>query len=162
MDIFSLTQPSTSATSTALRPEKILVVDDDKLHRSCLKEFLERRGYVCVEAQNGAKGLEVLRDQSISIIITDNNMPEMDGLTFIEEVKQEFPHEFLPIFLMTAEASNSVSLRAFKNGVYRVFEKPLDFQEICYAVDWVAKFDLHPPLTKRSSALLNESVEKMP
>jgi len=39
-----------------------------------------------------------------------------------------------------------------KKGVYRVFEKPLDFQEICYAVDWVAKFDLKPPLTKRSSA----------
>jgi CheY-like chemotaxis protein len=79
-------------------------------------------------------------------------MPDMDGLTFIEEVKQEFPNEFLPIFLMTAEVSNSVRLRAFKNGVYRVFEKPLDFQEICYAVDWVAKFDLHAPLAKKSSA----------
>ena len=153
MDIFSLTQPTTSVTSTALRPETILVVDDDHLHRSCLKEFLERRGYICLEAENGVKGLEVLRDQSVSLIITDNNMPEMDGLTFIEEVKHVFPHEFLPIFLMTAEASNAVRLRAFKNGVYRVFEKPLDFQEICYAVDWVAKFDLHAPLAKRSSAL---------
>ncbi|MDH5429129.1 MAG: response regulator [Nitrospirota bacterium] len=153
MDIFSLTQPSTSATSTALRPETILVVDDDDLHRSCLKEFLERRGYICLEATNGVHGLEILRNQSVSIIITDNNMPEMDGLTFIEEVKHEFSDEFLPIFLMTAEVSNSVRLRAFKNGVYRVFEKPLDFQEICYAVDWVAKFDLHAPLAKRSSAL---------
>ena len=153
MDIFSLTHQSTTATSTATRPENILLVDDDDLHRSCLKEFLERRGYVCLEAVNGVKGLDVLRQESVSIIITDNNMPEMDGLTFIEEVKQEFPNEFLPIFLMTAEVSNSVRLRAFKNGVYRVFEKPLDFQEICYAVDWVAKFDLQAPLAKKSSAL---------
>jgi CheY-like chemotaxis protein len=153
MDIFSLTQSSaTSSPGTSLNPEHILLVDDDALHRSCLKEFLEQRGYVCVEAENGIKGLDVLREESVSIIITDNNMPEMDGLAFIEHVKQEFPNEILPIFLMTAEVSNPVRFRAFKNGVYRVFEKPLDFQELCQAVDWVAKFDLHPPLTTKSSA----------
>ncbi len=152
MDIFSLTHSSsTLPQSTTLNPERILIVDDDTLHRSCLREFLEGRGYVCVEAENGVAGLDLIRQESISIIITDNNMPEMDGLTFIEHVKEEFPNEILPIFLMTAEVSNPVRLRAFKNGVYRVFEKPLDFQEVCHAVDWVAKFDLHPPLTTKSS-----------
>ena len=149
MDIFSLTQPSAADPDTALSPECILLVDDDDLHRSCLKEFLERRGYVCLEAVNGMMGLDVLRQESVSIIITDQNMPEMDGLTFIEQVKHEFPNEILPIFLMTAEVSNPVRLRAFKNGVYRVFEKPLDFQELCYAVDWVTKFDLHAPLATK-------------
>jgi len=149
MDIFSLTQPSVADPDTALSPECILLVDDDDLHRSCLKEFLERRGYVCLEAVNGVMGLHVLRQESVSMIITDNNMPEMDGLTFIEQVKHEFPNEILPIFLMTAEVSNPVRLRAFKNGVYRVFEKPLDFQELCYAVDWVTKFDLHAPLATK-------------
>ena len=149
MDIFSLTQPSAADPDTAMNPECILLVDDDDLHRSCLKEFLERRGYVCLEAVNGVMGLHVLRQESVSIIITDNNMPEMDGLTFIEQVKHEFPNEILPIFLMTAEVSNPVRLRAFKNGVYRVFEKPLDFQELCYAVDWVTKFDLHAPLATK-------------
>ncbi len=153
MDIFSLTQSSTvePAPVTIVSQERILLVDDDELHRSCLKEFLERRGYVCVEAENGLVGLDMLRQEPISIIITDNNMPKMDGLTFIEQVKYEFPNEILPIFLMTAELSSPVRLRAFKNGVYRVFEKPLDFQELCYAVDWVAKFDLHPPLSLKSS-----------
>ena len=73
-------------------------------------------------------------------------MPEMDGLTFIEHVKHEYANEIFPIFLMTAEVSSAVRLRAFKNGVYRVFEKPLDFHALCYAVDWVTKFDLHAPL----------------
>ena len=148
MDIFSLTHQSTAASApvTTLSQERILLVDDDDLHRSCVKEFLERRGYVCLEAENGVTGLDVLRQESVSIIITDNNMPEMDGLTFIEHVKYEFPNEILPIFLMTAEVSSAVRLRAFKNGVYRVFEKPLDFQELCYAVDWVTKFDPHAPL----------------
>jgi len=152
MDIFSLIQPSATAPATKMSQESILLVDDDDLHRSCLKEFLERRGYMCLEAVNGVKGLDVLRQESVSIIITDHNMPEMDGLTFIEEVKHEFPNEILPIFLMTAEVSNPVRLRAFKNGVHRVFEKPLDFQELCYAVDWVTKFDLHAPLATKSSS----------
>ena len=153
MDIFSLIQHSTApaAQIPTLSQERILLIDDDDLHRSCVKEFLERRGYACLEAENGVIGLDVLRQESVSIIITDNNMPEMDGLTFIEQVKHEFPNEILPIFLMTAEVSSAVRLRAFKNGVHRVFEKPLDFQELCHAVDWVTKFDLHAPLATKSS-----------
>ena len=152
-DIFSLIQHSTApaAQIPTLSQERILLIDDDDLHRSCVKEFLERRGYACLEAENGVIGLDVLRQESVSIIITDNNMPEMDGLTFIEQVKHEFPNEILPIFLMTAEVSSAVRLRAFKNGVHRVFEKPLDFQELCHAVDWVTKFDLHAPLATKSS-----------
>ena len=149
MDIFSLTQSSETVPDMPLSHECILLVDDDDLHRSCLKEFLERRGYVCLEAVNGVAGLRILRQESVSIIITDHNMPEMDGLTFIEQVKHEFPNEILPIFLMKTEVSNPVRLRAFKNGVYRVFEKPLDFQEFCYAIDWVTKFDLHAPLATK-------------
>ena len=154
MDLFSLTQHSTApaAKIPTLSQERILLIDDDDLHRSCVKEFLERRGYACLEAENGVIGLDVLRQESLSIIITDNNMPEMDGLTFIEQVKHEFANEILPIFLMTAEVSSAVRLRAFKNGVHRVFEKPLDFQELCHAVDWVTKFDLHAPLATKSSS----------
>ncbi|MCA9422478.1 MAG: response regulator, partial [Nitrospira sp.] len=63
--------------------ERILLVDDDRHHRACLKEFLELRGYVCSEAGNGMEGLEIIQKDSVSIIITDNNMPQMDGLDFI-------------------------------------------------------------------------------
>jgi two-component system chemotaxis response regulator CheY len=146
MAFFSLAHDAIpSVPDTALSQERILLVDDDNLHRTCLKESLEFQGYVCLEAVNGMKGLEALRDESVSIIITDNNMPEMDGLTFIEQVNQTYPHELVPIFLMTAELSDSVRFRAFKHGVNRVFEKPLDFRELCQALDWVIKFDLHAP-----------------
>ena len=122
--------------------EKILVVDDDQAHRTCLKDFLEIRGYVCLEAENGVQALQVLETQPVDMIITDNQMPLMDGLELIEQVNQDYSGETLPIFLMTAELSYPVRLRAFKSGVNRVFEKPLDFQELCHAVDWVTKFDL--------------------
>jgi two-component system, chemotaxis family, chemotaxis protein CheY len=156
MNILSLSHQPLLKTTPPTSPNKdrLLLVDDDQLHRTCLKEFLERRGYVCSEAGNGVEGLEVLQEESVSIIITDNNMPEMDGLAFIERVNHDYSHEILPIFLITGELSSTVRLRAFKNGVNRVFEKPLDFQELCHAVDWVTKFDLHTPhaTTKYPSA----------
>ena len=141
------TSPTRSALPYAQSP--ILLVDDDRLHRTCLKEFLHLRGHRCLEACQGKEALETIRQESVSMIITDQNMPEMDGLTFIQQLKQTYPNELLPIFLITAELSDSVRLSAFKHGVNRVFEKPLDFQELCQAVDWVIKFDLHAPSTKK-------------
>lgn len=138
--------PKTTPSKLPANKDRILLVDDDRLHRTCLKEFLEGRGYVCSEAGNGVEGLEVLQKEPVAIIITDNNMPQMDGLAFIERVNHDYSQEILPIFLMTGELSGTVRLRAFQNGVNRVFEKPLDFQELCHAVDWVTKFDLHAPL----------------
>ncbi len=146
MHIFSLDQDATpSASGAACNQERILLVDDDDMHRMCLKELLEFQGYICLEAVNGVKGLEVLRNKSVSIIITDNNMPEMDGLTFIKQINQTYPHKLIPIFLITGELSDSVRFCAFKHGVNRVFEKPLDFRELCQALDWVIKFDIHAP-----------------
>ena len=145
------TSPKPEAPKAPIK-DRILLVDDDQHHRTCLKEFLELRGYVCSEAGNGVEGLEVLQKESVSIIITDNNMPQMDGLDFIEQVNQIYSQEILSIFLITAELSHIVRLRAFKNGVNRVFEKPLDFQELCNAVDWVTKFDIHQSTTNKYSS----------
>jgi CheY-like chemotaxis protein len=132
--------------------DRILLVDDDHGHRTCLKKFLEARGYVCSEAGNGLEGLQVLQQEPVSIIITDNNMPQMDGLALIERVHHDYSQEILPIFLITAELSHAVRLQAFKHGVNRVFEKPLDFQELCQAVDWVTKFDLPPSNTTKCTS----------
>lgn len=147
----NFSQPQSLATPHL--KERILLVDDDHVHRTCLKEFLEGRGYQCSEAQNGLEGLQVLEKEAVSIIITDNTMPQMDGLAFIERVNHEYPKEILPIFLITAELSYTVRLQAFKHGVNRVFEKPLDFQELCHAVDWVTKFDIPPSTTPKTTSM---------
>ena len=102
---------------------------------------------------NGIEVLHLLEEHKPDLILMDINMPQMDGLDFIEQVNQKFSQDILSIFLITAELSHTVRLRAFKNGVNRVFEKPLDFQELCNAVDWVTKFDTpHSTNPKYSSA----------
>lgn len=151
--IMNFSQPSPKPTPPTSPPkERILIVDDDHSYRSCLKEYLEGRGYVCSEAGNGIEGLQVLEDESISIIITDNSMPQMTGLAFIERVHRDYSQEILPIFLITAELSHAVRFEAFKHGVNRVFVKPLDLQELGQAVDWVTKFDLPPSVTTKYSS----------
>lgn len=153
MKILNVSQYSPKpGTSKTPKKDRILLVDDDHCHRACLKEFLELQGHVCSEAGNGVEGLEILQKESVSIIITDNNMPQMDGLEFIEQVNHKYSQEILSIFLITAELSHTVRLRAFKNGVNRVFEKPLDFQELCRAVDWVTKFDHTPSTTPKCTS----------
>jgi CheY-like chemotaxis protein len=151
--MLNFSQPSPEPTTPkSLNKDRILLVDDDLQHRACLKAFLEQRGYECVEAGNGVEGLEVLQEEPVSIIITDTKMPQMGGLDFIERVNHDYSKEILPIFLVTAELSHSVRLRAFRNGVNRVFEKPLDFQELCHAVDWVSKFDIPPSTNSKNNS----------
>jgi CheY-like chemotaxis protein len=154
ISMLNFSQSSQKSTSPkSLKKERILLIDDDRPYRSCLKEYLESRGYCCSEAENGIEGLQILQEKSISMIITDNTMPQMDGLAFIERVTRDYSQEILPIFLITAELSAAVRFEAFKHGVNRVFEKPLDLQELGNAVDWVTKFDLPPTVsTKQSSS----------
>ena len=76
----------------------------------------------------------------------------LENVTVDVNGKIDFTDKILSIFLITAELSHLVRLRAFKNGVNRVFEKPLDFQELCNAVDWVTKFDIHQSTTNKYSS----------
>ncbi len=153
MSLWQGSRPSSQSSSDTVASNNwILLVDDNDSHRTTLKDFLELQGYSCIEAPNGIAALEVLRKTPISLIITDNHMPEMGGMEFIEHVNTEFSHETFPIVLLTAELSHEVRLQAFKNGVNRVFEKPVDFREICTAVDWVTKFGVPLPEHLRPSS----------
>ena len=130
----------------------VMTVDDSSSIRQMVSLTLSQAGYTMVQASDGVDALNKLSQNRVDMIITDNQMPLMNGLDFIEHVNQESNGEVLPIFLMTAELSYPVRLRAFKNGVNRVFEKPLDFQELCHAVDWVTKFDLPATATMRCAS----------
>ena len=85
----------------------VLIVDDSQVVRTSVRHTLERQGYKVVEAKHGREGISVLNGLSStdrpSMIITDVNMPEMDGISFIKEVKKTL-HRFTPILVLTTEA----------------------------------------------------------
>jgi two-component system chemotaxis response regulator CheY len=89
-------------------PKTILVVDDQKSIRALLANIFKVAGYDVVEAEDGEKALDVLSGgKKIDLIITDLNMPIMNGIEFIWEARKLSSHIFTPIFMLTTEAEKS-------------------------------------------------------
>ncbi len=86
--------------------KKILIIDDSKSLRSAADFTLKSAGFDTVQAGDGVEGLEALKtidEADIGMIITDINMPNMDGIAFIKEVKKT-KFKFVPILVLTTEA----------------------------------------------------------
>jgi len=115
---------------------RILVVDDDTAVRLLLRTVLERRGHAVVEAENGAEGLQYYRAAPTDLVITDIQMPVMDGLQMIKELRSAFPT--VKIIAISGEKSGLAAAQSLSQGT---FEKPLYMAEF---LDAVQKFASAP------------------
>ena len=116
----------------------ILIVDDSPTMRSSVSFCLRNAGYRVTEASDGKDALQKLRSiedkgQSLALIITDINMPEMDGITFISKVK-ETERKFLPILVLTTEAGESIIEKGRAAGVSGWLLKPFQPEQLLWAV----------------------------
>lgn len=103
----------------------IITVDDSSTMRRIIKNTLQKLGFDTVlEAGNGVEALEVMSKNSIDMIVTDWNMPEMDGLTFVKTVRQKDEYKDLPILMITTEAAKEDILTALRSGVNNYVVKP--------------------------------------
>ena len=87
-------------------PKNILIVDDSKSVRSVIGMTLKMGGYNTLTAEDGLHALNILKDpdtEQIDLIITDVNMPNMDGITFIKELKTMDKYSSIPICVLTTE-----------------------------------------------------------
>lgn len=82
----------------------ILVVDDSSSFRTVVKLALQKAGYTVVEASDGRDALGKLSANKINLIVCDVNMPNMDGLSFLKEVKTMAAYKFTPVIMLTTEA----------------------------------------------------------
>ena len=102
---------------------KILVVDDSSTMRRIIINTLARIGFTDVaEGEHGKAGLEVLAKGGIEMIITDWNMPEMDGLEFVQNVRAQ--NAALPILMVTTNAAREDIVQALQAGVNNYVVKP--------------------------------------
>jgi CheY-like chemotaxis protein len=93
----------------------VLVVDDSPLDRRLAQALLQRnRDFSIVVAGNGVEALEILHRLRPDIIVTDLQMPDMDGLELVGQVRSDFP--LVPVILMTAHGSEEVAVQALKRG----------------------------------------------
>ena len=104
-------------------PKTALVVDDSKSILSLMRKVLDVAGYNVITASSGDEGLQELNSgKQVDIVITDLNMPNMDGITFIWEIRKLPQHMFTPICMLTTESEQvnledgeSISIDAWIN-----------------------------------------------
>jgi two-component system chemotaxis response regulator CheY len=104
----------------------ILTVDDSASIRLTTKVTLSNAGYSVTEAVNGAEGLATAKGGQFDLIVTDLNMPVMDGLTMIEELRKLPAHMGVPIIFLTTESDADLKARAKAAGATGWLTKPFD------------------------------------
>jgi two-component system chemotaxis response regulator CheY len=104
----------------------VLAVDDSRTIRNMVTLALSQAGIDSQVAEDGVHGLEVLSQMSPDAIITDINMPRMDGFKFIEEVRKQDAYQGIPILVLTTESAQEMKLRARQAGATGWIVKPFD------------------------------------
>ncbi len=105
---------------------RIITVDDSSTMRRIIKNTLKRIGYgdEVLEAGDGKEALEILQNTDVDLIITDWNMPVMDGLTFVKHIRSNSKFDDVPIIMVTTEAAKEDIITALKAGVNNYIVKP--------------------------------------
>lgn len=104
---------------------KILVVDDFSTMRRIVKGILGQLGFKnIVEAENGAEALEIVQKGGIDFVVSDWNMPVMNGLDFLKNVRKEKNPKDLPVLMVTAEALKENVVEAIQAGANNYVVKP--------------------------------------
>ncbi len=106
----------------------ILVVEDNKAFRIMIKKTLERAGYKVITAKNGKEGLNSLENQIPDLIISDIVMPEMDGLTFLKEVRKTYP--LIPFTLLTIKSDLKDYSKGYNLGATDYITKPFEMKTL--------------------------------
>jgi two-component system chemotaxis response regulator CheY len=117
----------------------VLTVDDSKTMRDMLRLALTQAGHMVVQAEDGVHGLEVLdQHPDVDVIITDINMPRMDGYGFIDHVRRHARNSTTPILVLTTESEPAKKQRARDAGATGWIVKPFDPVKLIAAVRRVA------------------------
>ncbi|NUM35370.1 MAG: sigma-54-dependent Fis family transcriptional regulator [Candidatus Brocadiae bacterium] len=112
----------------------ILVVDDHLPSRVLLQEMLLDEGYDTVEAENGAKALEILQKNIFDIILLDIQLPDISGVDLCPKIKKIPFRSHIPIIFVTAYASIEIAVKAMETGAFYFLSKPIKQNELIFLI----------------------------
>jgi len=120
----------------------VFIVDDSRTVRASIEYTLKKAGYRVESASDGSEGLETLKNlqkkgQKPAMIITDINMPKVDGLEFLKQVKAEKDFKFIPVLVLTTESEPHMKEKGKKGGAAGWLVKPFEPEQL---VNVVKKF----------------------
>ncbi len=129
---------------------KVLVVDDESRMRKLVHDFLAKRGYTVLEAEDGEKAIDIFFDdqnKGIALIILDVMMPKMDGWEVVREIRQ---YSKVPIIMLTAKSEERDELQGFDLGVDEYISKPFSPKILMARVE---------AILRRANSALEETIE---
>ncbi|MDD4887442.1 MAG: response regulator [Thiomonas sp.] len=112
----------------------ILIVDDSASLRQVVNIALASAGYDVIEAVDGVDALTKLDGRKIHLIISDVNMPNMDGITLVKEIKQKADYKFTPIIMLTTESQDDMKAQGQAAGARAWVVKPFQPAQMLAAV----------------------------
>jgi two-component system chemotaxis response regulator CheY len=107
-------------------PKTVITVDDSMSIRETVKLILASAGYAVLTAEDGVKGLQVAQQQKADLILSDLNMPNMDGITLIGHLRALPQYRFTPILMLTTESQEEKKVAGKKAGATGWIVKPFD------------------------------------
>ncbi|MBI5665845.1 MAG: response regulator [Nitrospirae bacterium] len=118
---------------------KIMIVDDCQTTRKLLGHYLKSRGYSVVFAENGLDAIEKLGTDTVNLVMTDLNMPYMDGMELTKTLRAD-PNLFdIPILMVTTENDDTEREKAYSNGVNGYLVKPVTGDAIAQNIKNIIK-----------------------
>jgi two-component system chemotaxis response regulator CheY len=108
----------------------ILAVDDSASMRQMVKFTLSHAGYAVVEAADGVQALEYARGNSVDLVLTDVNMPRMDGITLVRELRMLEAYKFVPMLVLTTEAGAEKKMEGKQAGATGWLVKPFNPEKL--------------------------------
>jgi two-component system response regulator AtoC len=138
---------------------KILVVDDDWVNLNMLKEFLEKNHFRVFLAQNSEQALQQVRENQITLVLSDIRMEESDGLSLLGELKERYPK--IVMIMMTGFGSMEGAIEAIQKGAFDYISKPFDLDKLLALVNKAVKHALSQGQDSHTESSPVEEAPKM-
>lgn len=119
--------------------KKIMTADDSPSVRQMVSFTLEQAGYEVVEAEDGADALEKIKTTPVDMLLTDLNMPNMNGIELIKEVRGLAQYKFMPIILLTTESAGDKKMEGKKAGATGWIVKPFQQDKLLAVIKKVLR-----------------------
>lgn len=113
----------------------ICIVDDSASMRQLVKMTLTGAGYQVLEACDGQDALAQLKGKRVNLVISDVNMPRMDGITLLKTLKADSSHRFTPVLMLTTESEQAKKTEGQAAGAKAWIVKPFQPQQLLAAVE---------------------------
>ena len=137
----------------------LLIVDDSNSMRAVIKKIVTISGFQldnCLEAANGREALEVLAENWVDVIISDINMPEVNGLELLDQLKKNETFKEIPVIMITTEGSTERMQEAMGRGAKGFIKKPFlpeEIKKVLYQVIGVGENGEYKDDTRKSDEL---------